>query len=514
MTMNAFVLALLMLTLRAKVYGVPSATAPLAWLEPRSIIPCADKGGGYLVVGRYVYDPSNPSSDQGDIFMLRLDTSLNVLWLKTVGIYPSREVGLQAIQLTEADSGYFVCGSSLSGGTAHPIYIRTNPQGDVLWSREYPSFWISERPTLMWREPGTSNVVIAGARSIGFQWYAALLWLDMTTGNPIVEHDYAAPNVHLLGVSIAHAPQSGEIYMSGVYSDNVYQNSVFLARFTRTGEPTWAIACTTTLSLDPVSIRALNDTTFYVLVNRGSVPSDAQIWKFRNSTPLWYQGFLSFTGNEAYLFSNGNLIVCGNGPDQMRHAWIALGPVGGFTWSGYYADFYSVNTEYAMCESPQGVLTSVGASNSVGIGDLDCSVIQIPANNGHYPDCIIPEGFSTSSPVYAWINLGLTDLSSSYPYTALTLQSVQITPQVDSLCRSLYEETQETGRPPRPSVQALCSSEGIVFLSAEDTDIAIYRPNGALAYRGELKCGRQTITLGQGVYLWRAGGCAGKAIVR
>jgi len=514
--MNAFVLALLMLTLRAKVYGYPTAPAPLVWVEPRSIIPCVDKGGGYLVVGRYVYDPNNPSSDQGDIFMLRLDTLLNIVWFRTVGMYPSREAGLQAVQLTEADSGYFVCAASWSGGTPYLICLRINPEGDVLWSYEHPSFYINgDKSTLVSRDPGTSNVVITGARNIGFQWYAALMCLDMLTGNTVWEYNYYAPNVHLLGTNIARTPQSGEIFVSGTYSDNVYQNSVFLACFTRTGDPSWAIACTTTLFLDPTSIRALNDSTFYVLVNRGPAPSAAEIWKFRNSSPLWYQGFLDFSGNEIYLFSNGNLIICGNGPDLMRHAWIALGPLGGFTWSGYYTDLYPVNTEYAMCESPQGILTSVGASNSPrGIGALDCSVIQIPANTGQYPGCVAPAGFSTSGPEYGWVSLNLTALSSSYPSTSLTLSSVQVPLLVDSLCSSLYEETQESEKRPIQSVLPLFSSEGIIFLSSEDADLVIYHPTGALAYRGRLRCGRQMVPLGPGVYLWRAGDYKGKAVVR
>jgi hypothetical protein len=44
--------------------------------------------------------------------------------------------------------------------------------------------------------------------------------------------------------------------------------------------------------------------------------------------------------------------------------------------------------------------------------------------------------------------------------------------------------------------------------------MSIYSPDGRLVYSGQLREGLNRITLGQGVYLWRAGGYRGKVAVR
>ncbi|MGC8894783.1 MAG: PQQ-binding-like beta-propeller repeat protein [candidate division WOR-3 bacterium] len=57
-------------------------------------------------------------------------------------------------------------------------------------------------------------------------------------------------------------------------------------------------------------------------------------------------------------------------------------------------------------------------------------------------------------------------------------------------------------------------SGGLVFNSKAELGIRIYSADGRLAYSGNLENGQNRISLGQGVYLWRAGQYRGKAVVR
>ncbi|MGC8894017.1 MAG: T9SS type A sorting domain-containing protein, partial [candidate division WOR-3 bacterium] len=57
-------------------------------------------------------------------------------------------------------------------------------------------------------------------------------------------------------------------------------------------------------------------------------------------------------------------------------------------------------------------------------------------------------------------------------------------------------------------------SGGLVFNSKAELGIRIYSADGRLAYSGNLEKGQNRISLGPGVYLWRAGQYRGKAVVR
>jgi hypothetical protein len=65
-----------------------------------------------------------------------------------------------------------------------------------------------------------------------------------------------------------------------------------------------------------------------------------------------------------------------------------------------------------------------------------------------------------------------------------------------------------------PGITCSPFSGGILFNSPADLGINIYSVDGRVAYSGQLRQGENRISLGRGVYLWRAGTYRGKAAVR
>jgi len=89
--------------------------------------------GGYLVIGSTTTFTSGFSS----VYAIRTDSNGDTLWTKTYEEKYSN-VGCSVVQLS--DGGFFFCGSTqeyASSGTADCYFIRTNSQGDTLWTKTF-----------------------------------------------------------------------------------------------------------------------------------------------------------------------------------------------------------------------------------------------------------------------------------------------------------------------------------------------------------------------------------------
>jgi hypothetical protein len=91
-----------------------------------SIIQSSD--GGYVIAGRTNRSGSNVGLGYTDIYVVKLDSSGNVLWTKTIGGRSSYE-NTPIIQ--SSDGGYVVAGES--GGDIH--VVKLDSLGNVIWSK-------------------------------------------------------------------------------------------------------------------------------------------------------------------------------------------------------------------------------------------------------------------------------------------------------------------------------------------------------------------------------------------
>jgi hypothetical protein len=88
--------------------------------------------GGYIVVG----ETNSFGAGGGDVYLIKINPSGDTLWSRTYG-GSYRDVGLSVQQTT--DGGYIVVGFTYSfGAGGGDVYlIRTDSNGDTLWSRTY-----------------------------------------------------------------------------------------------------------------------------------------------------------------------------------------------------------------------------------------------------------------------------------------------------------------------------------------------------------------------------------------
>jgi len=93
--------------------------------------------GGYVVAGYSSLGAGTTDSD--NVYLIKTDTSGDTLWTRTYG-GTSDDVG-NSVQQT-ADGGFIVAGYTFSFGVGTPVYsnvylIKTNGQGDTVWTRTY-----------------------------------------------------------------------------------------------------------------------------------------------------------------------------------------------------------------------------------------------------------------------------------------------------------------------------------------------------------------------------------------
>lgn len=110
-------------TLWTRMYGSS------AWSEGRSVQQTSD--GGYIIGG------SRYNGFDYDVFLVKTDADGDTLWTRRYGVWNSSDDGYSVRQTY--DGGYVIAGLKDSvGGRAEDVYlIKTDTDGDTLWTRTY-----------------------------------------------------------------------------------------------------------------------------------------------------------------------------------------------------------------------------------------------------------------------------------------------------------------------------------------------------------------------------------------
>ena len=130
---------------------------------------------GFIAVGQ----TKSYGNAAGDAWLVKLDSSGNVQWSKKYGDgNVDGEVAWEVIQLS--DGGYAFCGThKFTPGNAEGFMVRTDSQGNVLWSKQYGAPGSDQIWGLL--EDGNS-IVTAGFYQGGSYYDSYLMKLDKSNG--------------------------------------------------------------------------------------------------------------------------------------------------------------------------------------------------------------------------------------------------------------------------------------------------------------------------------------------
>ncbi len=326
-----------------------------------------------------------------DFYLVRTDSIGNLLWAKSYGT-PEIEIGYSVKQTS--DEGFIIAGYSESNSIyTNSVLIKTDPNGDTLWTRYYGGFNFSQCFSV--EQTTDHGFILAGVVYALSNLDAQLIKTD-SAGNPVWITSFGG-NSHDVAYSVQQTYDGGYIVTGYMQDTGITGRNVFLAKMDSVGAIVWTknfIGFGTDLGN---SVEQTLDSGFIVCgqtLSFGNGNSDVFVIRTdKNGDTLWtktYGGTNYDNGNSIKQTLDGGFIVSGEtqsfGVTQRDGYVIKLDANGNLQWSTYfigtdYGDLFSVqqneDQSYVLC----GLTIRSGDQEMYlirtdSIGSSGCSEIQ------------------------------------------------------------------------------------------------------------------------------------------
>jgi hypothetical protein len=188
--------------------------------------------GGYIIAGR----TRSFGSGLYDVYLIKTDSFGNANWTRTYGGNNVDE-GF-SVQET-MDGGYIVAGGTWSFGAGEgDVYlVRTDPNGDTLWTRTYGgSSW--DYGYSVQETPDSGYVVTGITESFGEGWYDVYLIRTDANGDTLWTKAYGGTEWDY-GYSVQVTPDGGFIIGGRTTSFGAGNNDVYLVKTDSAGDTLW-----------------------------------------------------------------------------------------------------------------------------------------------------------------------------------------------------------------------------------------------------------------------------------
>jgi len=474
--------------------------------------------GGYIITGY-----SGPGSGDWDLLLLKLNSDGSVSWARLFG-GSNDDAGKSLVIST--DGGYAVAGHTLSYGAGNYdlFVLKVSSGGSFQWAKALGGTGGDKAQSIIQTTDG--GYLVAGYAYISTNTQAVLVKLNSNGSFGWAKH-YGGSNADLFTCVIRTA--DGGYAAVGVTLTS--SRDVLVVKTSSDGSVQWAKAYGGSYEDLGLSIVQASDGTYYVagsvfgLSGSGIYNADFLLMKLNTDGTIAWSKVLEQSGSvdtavSVILLSDGSLLLAGKTTMGAGYRDILLAKfsssgtlqgtatIGGTGWESWY----EWEGSRAISPASDGRYLITGNTGTSGPGFQNILFFKVGTNLS-YSDCLISQSPTLSTP-----SLTRTDFSWSANEWSPTVTDLNLTPtnpsvSTSNFCAPVYEDVNES---PTSRSQLFCSatSEGLIFVSAFNAELNLYSPDGRLVYSGLLQKGENRITLGQGVYLWRAGDYKGKAVVR
>ncbi|RLC34327.1 MAG: hypothetical protein DRZ76_02875 [Candidatus Nealsonbacteria bacterium] len=187
--------------------------------------------GGYVITGIWGATSYGHHWASGDVFLLKIDTEGNYLWLKIFGSN-ERDWGYSVVQTL--DGGYAVLGYTDFGpGRSDAYLIRTDSLGNMIWERTYGGEGEQVGEGILQKGDGGFILLVNNDHRIN------IISTDRD-GDIIWEHAYSA-GYSTLGHSICATSDSGYFVAGDIdyYDDDDIFEPIYLLKIDAEGNVLW-----------------------------------------------------------------------------------------------------------------------------------------------------------------------------------------------------------------------------------------------------------------------------------
>jgi hypothetical protein len=342
-----------------------------------SVEPTRD--GGFVIAG---YTGSFGGGDY-DVYLIKTDADGDALWARTYG-GANDDRAYSAHQTL--DDGYIIAGytSSFGGGDYDVYLVKTDANGDTLWTRTYGGIG-DDRAYSVQQTLDDGYIVTGYTNSSGAGGYDICLIKTNASGDTVwtQTHGGAADD---FGESVREAPDGGYIVAGYTKSFGAGSWDVYLLKTDTEGSPIW----TKTLGGTGFDVGlSLRETSFggYIVVGYtysfGAGQNDVYLIRTAgNGATVWtktYGGLWWDVGISVQRTSDAGYIIAGYtysfGQGLGDVYLIRTAGNGDTLWTGTYggADYDRGN---AVLQTSDGGYLIAGYTHSYGAGDSDVYLIK------------------------------------------------------------------------------------------------------------------------------------------
>ena len=190
--------------------------------------------GGYIIAG----SAASFGAGGGDVYLIKTNVYGDTLWTRTYG--GTYYDGGFSVQQT-SDGGYIVAGYTGSFGAGGDVYlIKTNAFGDTLWTRTYggTSYDLGNSG----QQTSDGGYIIAGyTNSFGAGGYDVYLIKTNSQGDTLWTRTYGGTNVDV-GESVRQTSDGGYV-ITGTTGSFGAGGDFYLIKTNATGDTLWTRTC-------------------------------------------------------------------------------------------------------------------------------------------------------------------------------------------------------------------------------------------------------------------------------
>jgi len=190
------------------------------------------RDSGYVIVG----ETSSRGAGRGDVFLIKTDWRGDTLWTRAYG-GAMQDRGFSVWQTW--DGGYILVGDTRSfGDTLGDVYvIRTNPQGDTLWTKQLGGNRPDGATSIQQTRDG--GYILTGGTESFAKWRDAVYLVKLDSlGNVLWQRTYDGYDSER-GSSVRQTADDGYIIAGSTSSYGAGMFDIYLLRTDSLGDTTW-----------------------------------------------------------------------------------------------------------------------------------------------------------------------------------------------------------------------------------------------------------------------------------
>lgn len=272
--------------------------------------------GGFIVAGG---SKSFSSGGDYDVYLIKTDANGDTLWTRTYG-GTDTEYG-SSVQLT-SDGSYIIIGVTMSFGAGDRDFylIKTDANGDTLWTKTYGGTDSDEGYSVQLTSDG-GYIIVGETCSYGIPTGSADVWLIKTdaNGNILWSQNYGG-SLTDFGNSVQLTSDGGYIIAAGTWSYGAGYTDAYLIKTDISGNSLWTQTYGNSFYDTAYSIQQTADGGYIFTGDYGYADYTNDVWLVKtdvSGNTIWQEtygeasGWNYDSGASIQITSDNNYIIAG-----------------------------------------------------------------------------------------------------------------------------------------------------------------------------------------------------------